>query len=66
MNLAGNLSQLIVTIFFGIVGCSYLFFKFSITIAYTNIFIVLFFSIFLLLSLWFIDKKEFAFKGYST
>lgn len=66
MNLAGNLSQLIVTIFFGIVGCSYLFFKFSITIAYTNIFIVLFFSIFLLVSLWFIDKKEFAFKGYST
>ena len=65
MNLVGNLSQLAVTIVFGIVG-SYLFFKFSITIAYTNIFIVLFFSIILLLSLWYIDKKEFAFKGYST
>lgn len=66
LNLVGNFSQLLVTIIFGIVGCGFLFFNFTIELDYFNIlfallFFMLVFSIFI-----FIDKKGISFKGYST
>lgn len=66
LNLVGNLSQLTVTIVFGIVGCLYLFFNFTFKFQFTKVFIILIFIILLLLSLWFIYKKGITLKGYST
>ena len=64
-NLAGNLSQLVVTIIFGIVGCTYLLFVFNIKMNYTYVYIVLLAGVFLPLTLWYILKKGFTIKGHS-
>jgi uncharacterized membrane protein YbhN (UPF0104 family) len=66
LNLVGNLSQLVVTLIFGIAGCLYLFFNFTIEFDYFNVIFVLILIVFLFLSLWFIDKKGITIKGYST
>ena len=66
LNLVGNFSQLLITIIFGLVGCSYLFFNFSIEVDTTKLIYIFIFAIFLFLILWFIDKKEITIKGYSS
>ena len=66
LNLVGNFSQLLITIFFGLVGCVYLFFNFTIDYEATKLIYILIFGIILFTSLWFIDKKGITFKGYST
>lgn len=66
LNLVGNLTQLIATCVFGLVGCAYLFFNFTLEFNfYTFFFVVIFLSLPFFI-LWFINKKEVAFKGYST
>jgi uncharacterized membrane protein YbhN (UPF0104 family) len=66
LNLIGNVSQLIVTSAFGIIGCLYLFFNFTIKLNYVNLLFILLFFVFIFLAIWFIDKEEITFKGYST
>jgi hypothetical protein len=66
LNLVGNVSQLIVTIVFGIVGCMYLFFNFTIEFESSYVLFVLLFFMMIFLVIWFIDKREITFKGYST
>ena len=65
LNLIGNLSQLFTTIFFGIIGCLYLFFNFNIEFDFTNIIFFVLFFILLFIIIWFIDKKGLTVKGYS-
>tara|TARA_R110002050_G_scaffold267923_4_gene409689 strand:- start:9682 stop:10656 length:975 start_codon:yes stop_codon:yes gene_type:complete len=65
LNLIGNLSQLFTTIFFGIIGCLYLFFNFNIEFDFTNIIFFVLFFILLFIIVWFTDKKGLTVKGYS-
>ncbi|MFN0728004.1 lysylphosphatidylglycerol synthase domain-containing protein [Polaribacter gochangensis] len=65
LNLVGNISQLIVTIVFGGIGCLYLFFNFKIQFDFTNVIYALIFFVLLSLLFWFIDKKRVTIKGYS-
>lgn len=66
LNLVGNFSQLLITFVFGLIGCIYLFFNFTIDFEATKLIYILIFGILLFTFLWFIDKKEITFKGYST
>ena len=58
LNLVGNFSQLLITIVFGLIGCIYLFFNFTIDFEATKLIYILIFGILLFTFLWFIDKKE--------
>lgn len=65
LNLVGNVSQLIVTIAFGLAGCFYLFFNFKIQFDFKNVIYPLIFLVLSSLIFWFIDKKNITIKGYS-
>ncbi|WP_347173705.1 lysylphosphatidylglycerol synthase domain-containing protein [Polaribacter uvawellassae] len=65
LNIVGNVSQLIITIAFGIIGCLYLFFNFKIQFDFTNVIFVVIFLILLCIIFWFIDKNNVTIKGYS-
>ena len=65
LNLVGNLSQLAVTIIFGIIGCIYLAFNFHIKFNYISALLLFFLIISLLFTIWFIDNRGFTKNGYT-
>ncbi|WP_245893527.1 hypothetical protein [Polaribacter butkevichii] len=64
LNLVGNFYQMLITLFFGIIGFSYFVFKHNITINLTHFFSILLIGILIIISLIFLIKN-FNFKGLS-
>ncbi len=64
LNLVGNFYQMLITLFFGIIGFSYFVFKHSVTINLTQFFSILLIGICIIVALFFLIRR-FNFKGFS-
>ncbi len=65
LNLVGNLFQLLTTIIFGLIGITFFILNFNIDIPIQSTVLVIGTSFLLIISVWFLYKKEYSFNGYS-